>query len=104
MLSEIGGTSGQENGVKLAYKLVDFLFKPEVLINYTWTGISRDKKGKKLSLQLLGEFIEIFYRVILKADNRHTREKNNNIFKDGILKHEKKKKSSKTVSLLFIVL
>ena len=45
-LCQIGGTSGEEDGTKVAYKIVDYVFDPVVLINYTWTGISR-KENKR---------------------------------------------------------
>ncbi|KAK4885404.1 hypothetical protein RN001_001675 [Aquatica leii] len=90
-LSKIGGTSREADGTKVAYKIVDRVFTPTVLINYTWTGISRDKMSKKMAFQGLEGILNVFFEVVSLADSRHTIQKNNNIFKDGVLKYALKR-------------
>nr|CAI5865343.1 unnamed protein product [Callosobruchus analis] len=95
LMSTIGGTSGTEDGVKVAYKIIDFLFTPEVLVNYSWTGVSRGVSGEKTSFQVLEGILTVCFDVVLLADSRHTKQKNANIFKERILKHAKKRSQRK---------
>lgn len=67
------------------------MFRPDVLINYTWTGISRGKTGEKMTFQILEGMVNVLYEVISLADSRHTKQKNANILKEGVLKHAKKR-------------
>lgn len=57
LLSKIGGKGGEQDGMKIGYKLVD----------------------------------QVFYEVILSADTGYTKKKNSNLFKDGVLKHARKR-------------
>ncbi|KAK9722665.1 Pan3 Pseudokinase domain [Popillia japonica] len=98
-LSRIGGTSGEEEGAKIAYKIIDFLFRSDVLVNYTWTGISRGKSSEKISFQMLEGIVTVLFEVISLADNRHTKQKNANVLKEGVLKHAKKRSLRKRASL-----
>lgn len=84
------GSSGEEDGTKIGYKLVDTLFSPHLLVNYTWTGVSRKKEEKK-SFQQLDGIVDLFLTVISLADRRFTRQKTINLFKDGVLKHAKQR-------------
>ncbi|VEN38449.1 unnamed protein product, partial [Callosobruchus maculatus] len=95
LLSTVGGTSGTEDGVKVAYKIIDFLFKPEVLVKYSWTGVSRGDSGEKTSFQVLEGILTVCFDVVLLADSRHTKQKNANIFKERVLKHAKKRSQRK---------
>ncbi|CAG9764328.1 unnamed protein product [Ceutorhynchus assimilis] len=99
-LSRIGGTSGNEDGAKIAYKIIDFLFRPDVLVNYTWTGISRGKSSEKMTFQILEGIVTVLFEVISLADNRHTKQKNAYILKEGILKHAKKRSLRKRAIIL----
>lgn len=87
-LSKIGGTSREEDGGKVAYKVIDQFFSSSVLINYTWTGVSRGKNSTpKKPFQILEGILDVFFQVISLADSRHTKQKNCNIFKEGVLKY-----------------
>nr|CAH7735820.1 unnamed protein product [Callosobruchus chinensis] len=99
-LSTIGGTSGTEDGVKVALKIIDFLFRPEVLINYSWTGVSRGVSGEKTSFQVLEGILTVCFDVVLLADSLHTKQKNANIFKERVLKHAKKRSQRKRARLI----
>lgn len=96
-LTNIGGTSGVFDGQKTTYKLVDTVFNPNVLVNYTWTGISRNKDIKKIPFQKYNGIIDLFLEVVLMADNRFNKDKLVNVFRDGILKHAKKRSVRKKV-------
>lgn len=99
-LSKIGGCTGVEDGTKVAYKVIDCVFHSEVLMNYSWTGISRGNSGEKQAFQLFDGILGVFFEVISSADNRHTHQKNCSIFKDGVLKHAKKRTARKRYVLL----
>ncbi|CAH0555096.1 unnamed protein product [Brassicogethes aeneus] len=91
-LSRVGGSSGQNDATKVAYKISDMLFSSEILTHYSWTGISKRKENpEKQSFTALKKVIEVFFEVLSKSDNRHTKEKNDKIIRDGILKHAKKR-------------
>lgn len=67
------------------------MFRSDVLVNYTWTGISRGKSSEKISFQMLEGIVTVLFEVISLADNRHTKQKNANVLKEGVLKHAKKR-------------
>ncbi|CAH1113688.1 unnamed protein product [Psylliodes chrysocephalus] len=91
-LSKIGGTTREEDGTKVAYKVIDYLFNPSVLINYTWTGVARGKnRNSRKPFQILEAILDVFFQVISLADIRHTKQKNCNIFKEGVLKYATKR-------------
>ncbi|XP_066250361.1 uncharacterized protein [Euwallacea similis] len=97
-LSKIGGTSREDDGGKVVYKVVDQVFNPLVLVNYTWTGVSRGKDNlpPKKPFQSLEGILDVFFQVISLADSRHTKQKNENIFKNGILKYATKRSVRKS--------
>lgn len=112
-LSKTGGTSREGDGGKVAYKVIDQMFDPAVLTNYTWTGIARGKNStKKMPFQILEGILDVFFQVISLADSRHTMQKNCNIFKEGVLKHATKRSLRKRYctideqicSLLFMII
>lgn len=98
ILCEIGGRSGQEDGTKIGYKAIDFFFSPNLLTKYSWTGLSRGKDGEKKSFRNLEGILDVFFQAISKADCRHTKQKNCNLFKEGVLKHAKKRSQRKRCS------
>lgn len=68
------------------------MFTTDLLTKYTWTGVSKDKSmPEKKSFSSLDAVNDLIFEVLRKADDRWTRKDNENIFKDGILKHAKKR-------------
>lgn len=90
-MSKIGGTSGQEDGTKIGYKIVDHVFSRKLLTHYSWTGVSRRQLSDKKSFQNYQGLLNVFFKVIFLADNRYTIQKTQNLFKDNVLKHAKKR-------------
>lgn len=43
LLTTIAGTTGQQDATKICFKIIDYLISPEVLKQYSWTGVSRKK-------------------------------------------------------------
>ncbi|XP_055381859.1 uncharacterized protein LOC129612337 [Condylostylus longicornis] len=100
-LLQFGGTGGKQNGLKIGYKVVDRVFTKEVLTHYSWTGISKSNFPKNSFCSLNG-FIKLFNEVILLADDHWTMKDTENLFKDGVLKHAKKRNTrdvSKTIKV-----
>lgn len=54
---------------------MDKIFDPQIVLKYTWTGVSRTKNEDKLSFNANQEIVDIFYRVVLAADDHFTIEK-----------------------------
>lgn len=94
-LKKIGGTSGDSDAIKIGYKVVDHVFDPEILLKYTWTGVSRIKNEEKLAFCILEGIVSVFFEVLLAADDRHTKKKNEAFFKEYALKHAKKRSTRK---------
>lgn len=68
------------------YKVIDFLFTPEVLNKYSWTGSSKSSE-KKECFQKLTNVVQTIFEVIVLADCRHSKERNEEFLKHKILKH-----------------
>lgn len=68
------------------YKLADYIFEPQLLNKYTWTGASKSTE-KKNCFQKLNNIVDMMYDVIVTADCRHSRQRNEEFLKDKILKH-----------------
>lgn len=68
------------------------LFVPALLVQFSWTGISRTSGlTKKRAFQENKGIIALFNKVILLADSRWSISKTENYFKNTILKHATQK-------------
>ncbi|XP_066154910.1 uncharacterized protein [Euwallacea fornicatus] len=99
MAVKISGTRGDEDGHKVAYKLADALFRSSLLMQFSWTGVSRGKLLEKKPFQNYIHILNVFFEVVTKADNRFTIQKTKNVFKDGLLKHARKRNERKRQGL-----
>ncbi|KAF5280574.1 hypothetical protein FQR65_LT00325 [Abscondita terminalis] len=98
MLSKIAGTTGMEDGIKISYRVFDYLFSSMLLTKFTWTGVCRDKglADKKIAFQKFDGIMATTFEVVLKADDRHTKKKHEEFVKDKILKFAKKRNARKS--------
>ncbi|CAH0558575.1 unnamed protein product [Brassicogethes aeneus] len=72
----IGGESGNQNGEKVAARLLSELFNNSVLYQYTWKGISTAKTegGRPTAVFIKYEkIISFIFKVLKKADQKFTR-------------------------------
>lgn len=74
-MQKIGGTPGNLDGIKIGYKVMDYVFDPELVLNYTWTGISRTSTEKRIAFSALEGVVDVFFHVIYAADDHHTTKK-----------------------------
>lgn len=85
--SKIGGTDGRQKGDKVSATLAEVFFTKNVLINFSWTGISRTPGIEKKPFQCYEALIDAFYSLIRLSDSRWSKEDNVSFFRDKILKH-----------------
>ncbi|CAH0555097.1 unnamed protein product [Brassicogethes aeneus] len=92
-LKKIGGTTGEGDAAKVGYKIVDTLFSMEILTYYSWTGISKKKTNQegKHSFSALKTLVQIIFEALLICDTRYNLQKHEKLFKEGVLKHAKKR-------------
>lgn len=83
------------DGFKIAYKLVDYMFTSDILVQYSWTGLSKEPGVVKDSFQKYENIIRLFQRVVQLADSRYTAMRNELFFKEKVLKHSKKRSKRK---------
>lgn len=86
-LCKFGGTGKNEQADKIIYPVFDYLFDPELLTKFSWTGISRSQEIVKRSFCKLENIIDLVFDVLLLADSRHTKRKNESLIRDKVLKH-----------------
>ncbi|KMQ82823.1 hypothetical protein RF55_21745 [Lasius niger] len=74
VMSEIGGTTGQKDGNKISYLLMDRLFERQLLTQCSWTGSTKKKeeKNNKIAFFKYNQIIEAIYKIIHLADLRYT--------------------------------
>ncbi|XP_055704634.1 uncharacterized protein LOC129802666 [Phlebotomus papatasi] len=84
-MSSFGGTSGNRDGNKIAFRLIDKIFTSDLLTNYSWTGAKTKYIKKQFSTYT--HFIEAFYDIVKLADERYSTIENEKFFKEKILKH-----------------
>ncbi|XP_055700417.1 uncharacterized protein LOC129800067 [Phlebotomus papatasi] len=84
-MSSIGGTSGNRDGIKIAYRLVDEIFTRELLKYYSWTGTKTKYEKKQFSAY--NRFLQAFYDIVKLADDKYSTTENEKFFKEKILKH-----------------
>jgi len=72
-MSEIGGTTGKKDGTKIAYLLMDRLFKRQLLTLCSWTGSTKKKKKKikKIAFFKYNRITDVIYEIIHLADSRY---------------------------------
>ncbi|KAF5308690.1 hypothetical protein FQR65_LT18003 [Abscondita terminalis] len=106
--NSIAGTSGTEEGKIVLKKLLEIFFTKSILMEYSWTGISRTPGlSKKNSFQSLEVILKFFFDIVSAADSRWTKSKTEVFFKVNILKHarqanaafEKKRKCPSIISI-----
>lgn len=71
----IGGTSGKQDGEKVASRLIKELFTTSVLCQYTWKGISTSKnEARPMTIFSKNErIIDFLFKLVGKADSSTTK-------------------------------
>lgn len=88
----IGGCDGRKNGSKIAYSVIDAVIAKEILQKYSWTGISKDKDlPEKIAFNAYKGIIIVIFEIVRKSDDRWTLKDTELVFKQGVLKHAKKR-------------
>lgn len=82
-MSKIGGTTGNKDGKKIAYILMDRLFERQLLTLCSWTGSTKKKEDKtnKIAFFKYNRIIEAIYKIIHLADSRYMIDDNINFLK-----------------------
>lgn len=90
-------------GKTSCYTLVDYFFKRDFLLNFSWSGGSRDTE-KKSCFKIYTNIIKTFHLIIEKADNQFSLKQCQDFFKsivknakrraDNLTKEESKKRIS----------
>ncbi|KAB0801507.1 hypothetical protein PPYR_05861 [Photinus pyralis] len=70
-LSDIGGTDGKKNFNKIVYMVLDAIFERKFLMEISWTGSTKTKGKKKISMLQYKETLQMFFKVIKMADSRY---------------------------------
>ena len=81
----MNGCKGNADGIKIAYKLVDWLFNRKLMIEFTWTGSSKNKQ--KRAFLVNKNIVNMFYKIVNSADSKYSIHNTENFFKNNILKY-----------------
>ncbi|KAF5279339.1 hypothetical protein FQR65_LT15388 [Abscondita terminalis] len=79
--SQIGGVKGKATYTKIIYMILDAMFDRKFLLEVSWTGSSKIKGKKKISMLKYKEITSMLFKVINLADSRYTIADNETFFK-----------------------
>lgn len=94
----ICGSSGKARGLDSCYKLADYFFIRELLLNCSWTGTSRrQNNGDKIALKFFINTRKCFLSLVRMSDNVFGEQDGDKFFKT-IIKNAKQKLNPKIMS------
>lgn len=89
-ISSIFPCDGKAHGKKIAYVVVDKMFKRDVLTKFSWTGLSKTKT--KSSFVALRKVNKLIYLIVQKNDNRYCESNHEDFMKNCVLKYSESRK------------
>ncbi|XP_048007070.1 uncharacterized protein LOC125242335 [Leguminivora glycinivorella] len=90
--NSIVGINGQGRGEILGKKMAEQIMTRDLMTKMSWTGVSRTAEfQKKFAFRTLENVVNLFFKVLSKADSRWSYEKNEKLFSGALLKHAKKR-------------
>lgn len=93
----ICGSSGKSKGVDSCYKLIDYFFTRDLLLNCSWTGTSRQRDEGKIPLKYFCNTRKCFLTLVMKSDKYFGEQECDKFFKT-VIKNAKQRLNPKIMS------